>query len=151
MKPFRAAEIIATCALVGKIPFASGTWGSLAGLLFYVAVSGLPIWLHLTFIAVLFFVGLYAIRIVSSIWGTKDDRRIVIDEFVGIYITLLGLPLILWQLVLGFVLFRLFDILKPPGARYFDRNDLNGWGVMLDDVVAALYALVSLNILLRFI
>lgn len=80
------------------------------------------------------------IQIYESRTQQEDPSEIVVDEWIGVGIALGFVELSWMSLVLAFVLFRLFDITKPPGVRFFDRRHLNSWGTMLDDVVAGLYA-----------
>ena len=110
-----------------------------AGLLFGMGMS------HLTLLivaAALFLLGVRICDILSRELGTHDHRGIVWDEFVGMFIVLAAVPNLSWQWVLtAFVLFRFFDILKPFPIRYFDEKLESGFGIMLDDVLAAVYAL----------
>ena len=77
--------------------------------------------------------------------GRKDDRRIVIDEMMGFFVTMLWLPRTVFFIVIGFFLFRFFDILKPPPIRRLE-NIQGGFGVVLDDVVAGIYANIALQL-----
>ena len=84
----------------------------------------------------------------GKIWRQHDDGRIVIDEYLGIWVSLLALPWDATAMLLAFVFFRIFDIWKPFPVSYFDKRWVNGWGVMLDDVVAGVYANISIHALL---
>ncbi|MEI8354495.1 MAG: phosphatidylglycerophosphatase A, partial [Deltaproteobacteria bacterium] len=84
------------------------------------------------------------------IFQEKDSGKIVIDEVAGYLVTMTAAPLSLKAVVLGFLLFRFFDITKIPPARFFDRQVKNGYGVVLDDLVAGLYSCVTLQLILRF-
>ncbi len=84
-------------------------------------------------------------------FGEKDSGKIVIDEVMGFLITMAGAPAHWRSIVIGFLLFRFFDIVKVPPARYFDQQVKNGYGVVLDDVVAGLYACAALHVVLRFL
>ena len=84
------------------------------------------------------------------IFAEKDSGKIVIDEVVGYLVTMLAVPFSWPAVVAGFFLFRFFDITKIPPARYFDRQVKNGYGVVLDDVVAGIYACAVLHLMLRF-
>lgn len=136
----RLGLAVASTGYVGYIPFAPGTFGSAAAL---------PIWMLLRWtgsslaepiaIVVLFFVGAWSARVTEAALSVEDPGIIVIDEVVGMLISVLWLPLT-WQVgLLGFLAFRLFDIVKPFPARRFE-NVPHGWGVMLDDVMAGIYA-----------
>ena len=87
-----------------------------------------------------FAVGVYAADRVERDTGEKDSRRIVIDEIAGMLVVCFLLPSDAGYWVGGFVLFRALDILKPFPARWIERNAVGGWGIMLDDTVAGLYA-----------
>jgi len=82
-------------------------------------------------------------------WG-EDPSKVVIDEIIGVWITLLFVPLTWQNILIGFVLFRVFDIWKPLGIRSLEAIK-NGWGVMLDDVLAGIYANIILQILCKYL
>ena len=135
----------------GYLRPAPGTWGSAAAclLLWLVGNFWQPSLLIAIVIALLLLpVGAFCAQSAGKSWGKSDDGRIVIDEWLGIWISLLALPWTPMALILGFVFFRLFDIWKPAPIGYIDTRLANGWGVMLDDVVAGVYANVSIHILL---
>lgn len=133
----------------GLSPVAPGTVGTLLGLPLFLLLSplGLPLFVVVT--SVLFLLGCYICGESARRLGVHDHGGIVLDEIVAYQITMLpvlmpllrapAMPLWVW-LVLGFILFRLFDILKPPPANLADRNVHGGFGIMLDDLIAALYA-----------
>lgn len=135
---------------LGYAPVASGTFGTLAGLPAYWLLAKLPPTLWLLTVLALFFLSCWVAGAAGKIYGVVDDGRIVIDELVGYLVTIALLPFTWKAAILGFCLFRFFDILKPQPARYFDRTVKNGYGVVLDDVVAGLYAALSLRLLLHF-
>jgi phosphatidylglycerophosphatase A len=93
--------------------------------------------------------GIWSGNIVETIWG-KDHNRVVIDEVVGMCITLLWVPITPLNILMGLILFRFFDILKPLFIRRLE-NLPGGWGVMFDDILAGVYANIVLQIILRFI
>lgn len=95
------------------------------------------------------FLGRFSAKIVEPIWG-EDSSKIVIDEVAGMLITLCFVPFSLFNLGLGFVLFRFFDIYKPLYIRHFEKYP-NGWGVMLDDVAAGVWANIVLQFIIFFI
>lgn len=146
------AALIATVGGIGRAPQAPGTWGSLAALpMGFVlhGMGGFPLMAGVT--VALFFAGLWACNAYTGGDPQADPPEVVIDEVVGMLITLWPLSLGLWMRgtdpwvfpwpgwVLGFVLFRFFDILKPPPIGRVERIG-GAWGVMLDDVVAGLFA-----------
>ena len=129
---------------VGFIPIASGTFGSLAGIIIGYILYYINNNLLYFAIPVLFIFGVLCANIYQKQTGEKDSSVIVIDEVVGQLIAMLFIidnPLLVF---ISFILFRIFDIFKPWPASYADRKIKGGLGVMLDDVVAGIYALISL-------
>ena len=143
--------LIATGCYSGYLPKAPGTWGSLVGLLLFLLLQPLDLLPYLTVVLVLFIAGTLAAGEAEKILDNRDPGVVVIDEIVGMLITMSGVPLTPLTLFLGFVLFRFFDIAKPFPVNFFDSRFHGGLGIMLDDVVAGLYSLVFLHILLRFV
>jgi phosphatidylglycerophosphatase A len=136
----------------GLAPKAPGTFGTLAGWLLYPLIR--PLFGEWQFLAFLVFgvaLGSFAIEITGRKLGEIDHGSIVWDEIVAIWLVLFFTPAgWLWQ-VAAFVLFRFFDILKPPPVRQCDARIKNGFGVMADDLLAAGYALLVLAILKRIL
>ena len=139
-----AAQLVATGAGSGYAPFAPGTAGSLVGLLLFWPLSRLPFVGQAGVTIALFLLGTLAAAHLASRLGLKDPGIVVVDEVVGQWVSLLLLPLTPLTVVLGFLLFRLLDVLKPWPARDFERLP-GGWGIMADDVMAGIYA----NLLVR--
>ncbi|MFH1006019.1 MAG: phosphatidylglycerophosphatase A [Candidatus Latescibacterota bacterium] len=130
---------IASGGGVGLSPLAPGTAGSLLGLLIYVLLPRWPPIAWVGMIGVFFFVGIRAATRAETLWG-HDAGRIVIDEIVGMWVALLFLPRdSVRTALLCFLLFRLCDIVKPFPA-YRSQRLPAGWGVMVDDVIAGIYA-----------
>lgn len=127
----------------GFLPWAPGTWGSLAALPFAWAIVllGGKLWLLAAAVAV-FIVGCIAADRATRDGPERDPGWVVIDEVAGQWLTLLVLPLSLPGFAIGFVLFRLFDIWKPWPIRWAERRYGGGFGIMIDDVLAALYAVI---------
>jgi phosphatidylglycerophosphatase A len=144
----RVAVFVATVAYCGYFPIAPGTAGSAAGLLFYAIVwwTQSP-WVEGGLIAGLFAAGVWAGTIAERYFGGIDPGPIVIDEVVGMLITLAFIPVGWAGALAGFLLFRIFDIIKPYPAGRFERLH-GGLGVMADDAMAAIYANVSLRLLI---
>lgn len=144
----RLAVFIATVGYAGYFPIAPGTLGSLAGLLVYLLVwwSGSLV-VEVGLIAVLFAVGVWAGTTAERFFGGIDPGPVVIDEVVGMLITLAFIPVGISGALLGFVLFRIFDVTKPFPAGRFERLH-GGLGVMADDAMAAVYANITLRIVL---
>jgi phosphatidylglycerophosphatase A len=130
----------------GLAPFAPGTFGSLVGLAFALAVAPLGFaWnLGLTLLAVL--AGLWICGESARRLGVHDHPAIVWDEIAGMMITMLAVPDAWWGAPLAFVLFRLFDIAKPWPIREIDHGLGGGAGIMLDDVLAGLFAALGLTV-----
>ena len=145
LKP-SAVMFLATGGNVGRIPVASGTFGSLVGL---------PIVYVFSRIDWIFAAVLTAALILFSVWvahhaeqqlQAKDPGCIVIDEIAGMCVAMLGIPLTWTTGAAGFFLFRLFDVIKPPPARQMEKRLSGGWGVVMDDVVAGIMANIVLRI-----
>ncbi|WP_131777462.1 phosphatidylglycerophosphatase A family protein [Legionella impletisoli] len=131
----------------GLIKPAPGTWGTLAAIPIYLLFAGTPWTVYVFFTIFAFVLGVYASQKVSSDLGVHDYSGIVWDEVVGYLITMfLAPPGFLWVIV-GFALFRLFDIWKPEPIRFIDRKVKGGLGIMLDDVIAALMAWILLQLM----
>ena len=120
-------------------------------------IAAIPPWLLLSelellpYIAVLiagFLIGIYLCDFSSKALGVHDHGGIVWDEFIGFWITMIAVPAVNWQWVLaGFVLFRFFDIVKPWPVKLADKRIGGGFGIMIDDVLAGIYALGCLQFL----
>ena len=145
----RLAVFIATAGYCGYFPFAPGTVGSAAGLVVYAAVwwAASPV-LEAGLIVALFAAGVWAGTTAERYFGGVDPGPIVLDEVVGMLITLAFIPDLGWSgALVGFVLFRIFDVIKPFPAGRFEQLH-GGLGVMADDAMAAVYANLSLRALL---
>ena len=143
---------IATCFGAGYFPLAPGTAGSAVGLALVVAIGRLPFVHHWLVVLVAVVasgigaVGVWAATVAEKQFGRVDPGEVVIDEVVGQMVTLLLQPDAAWQwFVGGFILFRLFDVVKPFPARRLEHAS-GGWGIMLDDVAAGMYGLASLTL-----
>jgi len=148
------ASLIATFFGAGRLRPAPGTWGSLAAtLLWWLLASHLPpaarVPVVLLLIAVTVAAGIPAATREARGCGKKDPSQVVIDEVAGQLLTLIACP-IRWQALLaGFILFRGFDIVKPPPVRNLEKLP-DGLGIVADDLGAGVYALVILQLLLYF-
>jgi phosphatidylglycerophosphatase A len=144
---------LATAGYSGYSPVAPGTAGSVVGLVVIWLVFG-PLWtrspaLCLTVFAIAFVVACWISDRAEKIFDQHDDSRIVIDEVLGMAATMFGNPQSFPFLMLGFLLFRVADVIKPWPANLIDRRMQNGAGVMLDDLVAAIYANIVLQVIAR--
>ena len=145
------SKIVATFFGVGYFPLAPGTLTSLIVVLLYKFLLHQLSWpAHLLIFLFVFLIGTFASTKMSSKWKIEDPQKVVIDEAAGQYLALFQLSPSWWSLLLSFLLFRLFDILKPFPIRRVESFP-RGWGIMLDDFVAALYAgiLVYVYLILR--
>ena len=141
---------IATGAGTGYLPKFPGTWGSLIGVGLWFGLQGLPLTTYLGATALLFAVGVFCAGSAEKIVDLADPGIVVIDEIVGQMIALAAVPAHPLAALLGFLLFRLLDITKPFPAGWADRHLHGGLGIMLDDVVAGLYALAILRTIWYF-
>jgi phosphatidylglycerophosphatase A len=133
----------------GFFPFASGTFGSLiAALIFFIPIFSFWYFL-LPLIVVFFIVGVYTSEKIEQIVG-QDPSIVVIDEFIGMWISLLFLPITFITVFLAFVFFRIFDIFKPFPANYYNDRS-GGLAIMMDDVFAGIYANLLVQILVLII
>ncbi len=128
----------------GLAPFAPGTFGSLPGLLIFWLTLGLGTYVQLGIVAAMAAIGVWICGESARRIGVHDHGGIVWDEIVGMYLTLFLAPQTVAGWIVAFVLFRVMDIVKPWPIRDLDHRLGGGAGIMLDDVVAALYALILL-------
>ncbi|MCI0591209.1 MAG: phosphatidylglycerophosphatase A [Gammaproteobacteria bacterium] len=140
---------VATGGYSGYLSPVPATIGSFVGLLLYLPLAESPIVLQLALTGALFALGIWTSSRAEEIMKTKDARPIVIDEIVGMWISVLFLPNEVTWLLAAFLLFRLFDVLKPFPAKQAQEL-AGGWGVMTDDVIAGLYTNALLNFLQTF-
>jgi phosphatidylglycerophosphatase A len=141
-------RFLATGCYTGKLPLVPGTWGSLPGLVLCIFLFGVdPIY------QIAMTVGMIAISIYLSSLAEKelghDARPIVIDEVAGMMVTLVFVPQVWYYYVLGFVLFRAMDVIKPFPARQSERLP-SGFGITMDDVFAGVYANLLLQVAVYF-
>ena len=133
----------------GLAPIAPGTFGTLAAVPFYLLLANLPIPAYLGVTFLLFLIGVWLCGRCEQILGVQDHSGIVWDEFVGLFITLAGVTPSLVTVTAGFCLFRLFDALKPWPSSWLDRRVHGGLGIMLDDVLAGVFAWLGLRLFLN--
>ena len=134
----------------GLAPVAPGTFGTLAAIPFWWLMARLPLAGYLGVLAVVILAGVWICGRTSRDLGVHDHGGIVWDEFAGFFVTMIAVPP-QWQwLLAGFLLFRLFDILKPWPIGWLDRRVGGGLGIMLDDLLAGAFAWAILQILIHF-
>lgn len=130
----------------GLSPRAPGTIGTLVALPFVLLLMKCSIVIYFSVVVALTVLGIYLCGESAQRLGVHDHPGIVWDEFVGMAITMIAVPFSWWSLLLGFILFRIFDILKPWPIIALDRAVLGGIGIMLDDIVAGIFACISLQV-----
>ena len=148
------AWVVATFFGAGRLRPGPGTWGSLATVLVWAAISRqlpaawvIPANILLALLAIA--IGIPAATQVARATGSKDPQFVVIDETAGQLITLIGAPLVWKSFLAGFILFRVFDIVKPPPIRQLEKLP-EGTGIVVDDVGAGFYGWVVLQLVLHF-
>jgi len=136
---------IATLGFVGYLPFAPGTWGSLVAFAFFIFVKPNP-YIHIIMVLILIVIGVVSSDYAEKLLDTKDSRHIVIDEFCGYLLSVVLLPFGYAEAVVAFFLFRFFDILKPFPIKKIESTLSGGKGIMADDIMAAIYTNLVLQI-----
>ena len=129
----------------GLAPKAPGTFGTLAAVPLYLLLAQLPLWAYAVALVLSFGIGVYLCHKTADDLGVHDHPGIVWDEFVGYWITMLLAPAGWMWVVIGFVLFRIFDVLKPWPIRWLDKHVHGGFGIMIDDVLAGIFAWLVLQ------
>lgn len=143
----RLIMVLATGFYIGRIPLAPGTWGSAAALLPWLLIKDLPLSSYALLLGAVFILGFFVAGSAEKILDCPDACSIVIDEFLGIFITLTAAPDHPLAWLFGFILFRVFDIAKPFPVSWFDRRIHGGLGIMMDDAVAGVYAFLTLHLI----
>ena len=147
-------KLLATMGPVGRTLKAPGTWGSAIGLLFgLISASRLTPVASFSLAALAFLSGVYIASMAEREYQQRDPSAVIIDEVVGMWLIVASFPQFVaqpWWLLLAFLLFRFFDIFKPPPLRLLERAS-GGWGIMLDDLGAAAYTCFVLEIASRWL
>lgn len=144
------AKLVATFFYVGLLPYAPGTWGTAAAIPLYYLISGIPYYFYIAVTVVVIIISVRASDIAEEIYGKSDPGQIVADEVCGYLVTMILIPPTLINIIIGFFLFRLFDIVKPPPSRQAERLP-GGMGVVMDDVVAGIFANIALQVITRYL
>ena len=153
----KLTKFFLSISYVGYIKYASGTWGSIASLvILFPLFKLLPLSILIFLFVGIFIISNSLINYFSSFTKTYDSKYIVIDEFLGIFTILFFYDLIfiyndVITILLIFLTFRFFDIIKIFPANYVDKNFKNGYGVILDDLIAGIYSVLTLGMLNAFI
>jgi phosphatidylglycerophosphatase A len=141
----RILKNIATLGFVGYLPVAPGTWGSLVAAVF-AAFLNPSLSAQAALIVIGFVIGTISSAVAERLIGQTDSGHIVIDEFIGFFVSVFYLPQTYGYLIAAFFLFRFFDILKPFPIRQAERSLKGGFGIMTDDVLAGIYTNAILQI-----
>ncbi|WP_297454529.1 phosphatidylglycerophosphatase A [Persephonella sp.] len=147
------AFMLATGLFVGKIPIAPGTIGTLVGifpiLIYWTRGGQYQLWNEIFITLAVFLIGIWASTVVVETFKDKDPEYVVIDEIAGYMVSMIGFYPSWQHLLIAFVLFRIFDILKPPPIKMFEKLP-SGLGVMADDIIAGIYTWIIMFILVKF-
>jgi phosphatidylglycerophosphatase A len=143
--------LLATGLGAGYSPIAPGTIGTLLSIPIYLFLSRIPFPLYELTLLTFFFFSVWISENAEVFFGKRDDQRIVIDEMAGFLITMLWIPRTILSVVMGFILFRFFDILKPFPIRRLEKSWKGGFGIVLDDVIAGVYGNIILQLIYLFI
>ncbi|MBD2801247.1 phosphatidylglycerophosphatase A [Xenorhabdus sp. M] len=141
-------HLLATGFGSGLSPIMPGTMGSVAAIPFWLLLVQLPVWAIWLAIVLGTVIGCVICQKAADAMNVEDPGCVVWDEFIGMWITLMAIPVLNWQWILvGFVVFRIFDMWKPWPIRWFDRYVKGGIGIMLDDIIAAIFAIAVIWLL----
>lgn len=146
-------KLFATALGAGYSPIAPGTFGTLVGAVLFMGLSGIATVHYFLFLIVFIIFSSWIADRAQILFGKKDPPQVAIDEVAGLLVTMAAHQHQMdWKiLVAGFIFFRFFDILKPFPIKFIEKRLSNGFGVVLDDVMAGVYANVCLFILTRFL
>lgn len=131
----------------GAIPFAPGTFGTLIAIPFYLAIRNFPNSIYLITVLIITVGSIWLCDKVSRELNVNDHQGMCLDEIVGYLVTMYAAPHNFKSILIGFILFRLFDIWKPQPIQYVDQKIHGGFGMILDDVLAGIYACIFLHII----
>lgn len=137
-------HLLATGFGSGLAPVSPGTFGTIAAIPFYLMFAYLPLWSFVLFTLLVCATGPYICGKAADDIGVHDHKAIVWDEFAGFFITMLLVPFSWMNVLVGFLLFRFFDIIKPWPISILDKKVHGGWGIMLDDIAAGVVSAIIL-------
>lgn len=148
LPPWKNPVHLLACGLgLGAMPVAPGTFGTLLGIPLYLYMQHLALLPYIGITMLLFLLGIYLCQVTADDFGVHDHGGIVWDEVVGYLVTMIAAPSGWVWVVTGFVLFRIFDITKPWPIRWLDRQVHGGFGIMVDDLLAGIYAALCLQMI----
>jgi phosphatidylglycerophosphatase A len=136
---------------VGRLPLAPGTWGTLGAVPLVLIISYFGPIPAVISLAVIILLAVWTSDISQKVLGKDDPPEVVIDEVAGYFVAVFLLPFSWWSFILGFLLFRIFDILKPFPIRMIHKKVKGGIGICLDDIVAGVYANVCIRLVHLFV
>ncbi len=142
---------LATGFYAGYLPYVPGTIGSLIGVGVFFIISSLPPVYYLLVLFLLFSLGVYLSDRAEALFAKKDSTHIIFDEIVGLPVAMVLIPNGSGWIAAGFILFRFFDILKPYPIRNIEEKFNGGFGIMLDDVAAGIYANILLQVVRLYV
>ena len=134
----------------GCSPWAPGTFGTLAAIPIYLLLQATSLWMYLLITTLMFLIGIWLCGETTKKLGVHDHSGIVWDEIVGYLVTMIAAPQGWLWIVTGFVLFRIFDILKPWPISIADKKISGGFGIMIDDIIAGIFAFTALQLIVHF-
>ena len=144
------AKFVSTWFYLGLIPFAPGTFGTLGAIPLYYLLAQTSTYIYVVATVLIIFISIWSAGVAEDIFQKQDPGQVVVDEVSGYLITMLLVPPTVTNIVIGFFLFRLFDITKPPPVRSLERLH-GGAGIVLDDVAAGVYSCVSLHLIIKYV
>jgi phosphatidylglycerophosphatase A len=140
-------KYIATLGFIGYLPSAPGTFGTLCAFFVFILLKPSP-YLHMLILLIMIPIGILSAHRAEILLNDKDSRHIIIDEFCGYFFSLIAIPFSISYLLIAFFLFRVFDILKPFPIRTIESFLSGGIGIMADDIMAAIYTNMILQIMI---
>ena len=143
-------RVFATFFYLGYSPIAPGTAGTIGGVILFYFLSNFSLYIYISFLVGFIILSVWVSAKASCIFGETDPKQVVVDEVCGYLVTMFLISPSLKNIILGFFLFRLLDIIKPPPVRSSERLP-GGFGIVSDDVVAGIYANIILQVITRIV
>ena len=143
-------RVFATFFYLGYSPIAPGTAGTIGGVILFYFLSNFSLYIYISFLVGFIILSVWVSGKASCIFGESDPKQVVVDEVCGYLVTMFLISPSLRNIILGFFLFRLLDIVKPPPVRSSERLP-GGFGIVSDDVVAGIYANIILQVITRIV